>query len=269
LEEKAYNFTYRNIYIHFYKYEGGPKKLICFHGFGQQASDLKNLAARLAEHYTIYSIDLFYHGKSSWPDCEKALTKGFWNELFNAFLTYNRIDQYSLCGYSLGGKIVLSILESTVKSPKEVLLIAPDGIQTNLWYSLATYPYWMKRTFKYAVQHPGFYHRFSKILQATGILDKGIIKFANNQMSTETKRKKVYCTWLVYRKLKPDLVKVVENQRNKNIPVKVFLGKYDRMINQKKIEAFLSTLSQHKLTILPKGHNTLISDVAEYEGNIF
>lgn len=269
MKGKEHYFEYKGAKIHYLEYEGGTENMLCFHGYGQEASYYRPLAKRLRESYTIYSFDLFYHGKSEWPDCEEALTTDFLAEMILHFLDAHSIKKINLCGYSLGGKIVLSLSEKLPQLIEKILLIAPDGIKTNFWYSMATYPYWMRRLFKYSVKKPALYYSVSKILSKLKFVDKGVIRFAEKQMNTQAKRDKVYCTWLTYRRLKPDILQLAKVLNDKQIRVQICLGVYDRIVSKDSVAPLCNRLRHCNISLLEKGHNTLISDLAKNQQPIF
>ncbi len=141
-------FSYKGAELNYGLYPGGPGILLAFHGFGQSQHYFSSLATSLEKNYTVYSFDLFYHGRSHWPDSEQPLSKEFWKEMITAFLQEQQIDRFSLVGFSLGGKFVLATLEALPERTDEILFIAPDGIRTSFWYSLATYPSWARGSLK-------------------------------------------------------------------------------------------------------------------------
>lgn len=87
-------------------------------------------------------------------------------------------------------------------------------------------------------------------------------------MDTRQKRRKVYCTWLVYRHIKPDLNKVSKLLNESKVRVKIFIGTYDKIITLKSTKPLTSRLEHYDFSTLEKGHNTLIDDVAGSDGKI-
>lgn len=260
LESKIFN--YQNSILHYYKHGSGVKILICFHGFGQNALVYQSLAQRLSTKYTLYSFDLFYHGLSQWQDCEIAISPELLSEMLKAWLISEKIDCISLCGYSMGGKIVLSLVENLNVQLEKLLFIAPDGIQTHFWYNMATYPYWARSLFKYTIDHPAFFLRSVNLLGKIGVLDRGVVRFAKSQMNNAQKRRKVYCTWLTYRHIKPNIEQVAKICNDSGVDLTIYLGRYDRIISENRIKPLIRQVKNHKLYLLERGHNTLIEDVA-------
>ncbi|ELR72360.1 hydrolase, alpha/beta superfamily [Fulvivirga imtechensis AK7] len=238
--------------------------MLAFHGFGQKGSDFRPLTDVLANEYTVYCFDLFYHGRSYWNNKDEAMTKNFWADFINYFIEQHNISTFSLCGFSLGGKFALSTLESFPEKTEKLILLAPDGIKTSMWYSLATYPVAFKGYFKSMIVKP---HRFFNLLNTinkTGWLEKGISKFAATQMNTTKKRRRVYFAWVVFKELKFKLHKLGKLINDHGIEVTMYLGTYDKIITEKGMQKLLKHLNDYKLHVIKSGHNQLIENTARH-----
>src|SRR5687767_6941373 len=108
----------------FYKRIGtGSKKLLFFHGFGQDHTAFVSLAEALGNEYTCYVFDLFFHGSSVWHGVdENPLEKHEWKKIIEDILQSNDISEFSLLGYSLGAKFVFATLESFPEKIKQIIL---------------------------------------------------------------------------------------------------------------------------------------------------
>jgi pimeloyl-ACP methyl ester carboxylesterase len=257
-------FNYGPARLHYQVLGKGPAVLLAFHGFGQGHTYFEPLASVTHADYTIYSFDLFYHGESFWHDGDRPLTRSFWKEMLGEFLREKHIDRFGLTGFSLGGKFVLATLTAFPERIDEVLFIAPDGIKTSFWYSLATYPGWFRNVFRSLIVNPKPYYRLVKAMRILNLIDKGVLKFASYQMNTRRKRRQVYYAWMVFRELRFDIREVAELINAHKVRVRMFLGKYDKIITEKNMNHLLKRLKQFDLHILETGHNTLISDVADF-----
>ena len=58
--------VYRNTAIHYLSMGSGKQILIALHGYGDNAALYKVLLPSLGNRYTIYAIDLPYHGRTRW-----------------------------------------------------------------------------------------------------------------------------------------------------------------------------------------------------------
>lgn len=242
----------------------GEKVLVAFHGFGQSKAHLGALAQSLGDQYTVFVLDLFFHGSSYWSRGEQPLTKEYWREIFEKFLEDQRIDRFSLIGYSLGGKFVLAILDSLPTRIDQIFLVSPDGIKSNLWYDLATYPAWCRVIFKSFISSPNPFFLVLKLFEQLSLLDAGLLKFTRTQMNTYQGRQRVYCSWVIFRLFKFKLNRICQKINSHNIAVVIFLGKHDRVIPIQSLREFQSRLDQCEQKILDCGHSEMINQVAQY-----
>jgi pimeloyl-ACP methyl ester carboxylesterase len=238
--------------------------LLAFHGYGQTNIHFRHIAAQLSASYTTYAFDLFFHGKSIWHLKDTPLTKVFLAEMFSSFLEQKQIDRFSVMGFSMGGKIALTLLEQFPQKIEELTLIAPDGVKTSFWYSLATYPGWTKKYFRKVVISSTYFQKLALTFRRLRLVDKGIVRFAHNQMNTRQKRLRVYYSWMVFRELTFDMAHTASLVNQYQIPVSMFLGSYDRIITKKNMQVLLKKLHRHHLIILDTGHNHLLEEVASY-----
>lgn len=243
----------------FYSKEGnGPQPLLFFHGFGQDHSVLLPLAKAISSTYTCYLFDLYFHGESSWQQEETPLEKEAWKAIIARFLEENHIQQFSLAGFSLGSKLALAILEAFPERTKEIFLIAPDGIHTSFWYSLATYPRPLRRVFKSMITHPQRFFSLANALQAIGLLDKGLQRFAGSQMSTEEKRRRVYLSWVTFRRLKFDMHTLASIINRHHIATTIITGRFDKVIRSENMTRLTQHLQHHYNIVIDAGHNGLL-----------
>jgi len=243
---------------------GGPRYLLCFHGFGQNSNYYSVLHTGLAKHYTIIAFDLFFHGKSTWPDCQLPVPARFMSDMLLAFCQEKGINRFSLCAYSMGGKIALCVTELLADRIDLLLLAAPDGIHMNIWYKLATQNCFTRKLFKQVIASPALLFRILTVLTSLRILDQELAKFVRSQIRNQSKRNKVYGTWLTYRKLNPNLRHLAEVINDEKIKVLVYLGKSDQIVTIRKVQPLLSHLNSYQLVVLDSDHKSLIKDMAAY-----
>jgi len=232
-----------NVFLHYIK--TGNRPLLMFHGYGQDASVFKDLEG--------YSIDLFFHGESRWNKGEEPLEKSEWKQLIEGFLKENNIETFSLLGFSMGAKFALATLEAFPDRVKDIFLLAPDGIKTSSWYNLATYPIAFRKFFKSMISNHSRFLRIARISNKLGLIDKGVLRFVETQMDSEEKRKRVYYSWVVFRHLKFDIKKIKKLVSDNNIDMKVFVGRYDKIIKPAAMKKLTS-----RIEILDAGHNDII-----------
>lgn len=244
--------------LYFRKTGTGERTLIAFHGFGQSSHVFDTLAASVSHAYTLYVFDIFFHGNSEWGLGERPLEKGFWNRLMKKFLDEQSITSFSLLGFSMGGKFVLTTLEAFPDRVKEVFLLAPDGIKTSPWYSLATYPVSLRNVFKSMIKKPNRFHALANTAFRLGLIDKGILRFVESQMNTEEKRNRVYYAWVVFRHLTFRMGTIARVVNQHNIRLVMILGKFDKIITLKNMNTLLRKVKTYQLEIPETGHTGVI-----------
>jgi pimeloyl-ACP methyl ester carboxylesterase len=231
-----------------------------FHGFGQDNYSLHSLSRVLSNHYTAYIFDLYFHGQSTWGHGELPLEKQHWKETIQSFLEENQITVFSIVGFSLGGKFALATMEAFPEKIREMILLAPDGIKTSFWYSLATYPLLFRKIFKSMIDHHEHFLGVVKVLRALRLMDKSILKFAAFQMDSKEKRYRVYYSWVVFRRLRFNLKTIAGLINGYNIPLTVIVGQYDKVIQPRNMERLLEKIKRYEFETPAAGHTGLIAE---------
>lgn len=234
----------------------GPTPLLAFHGFGRTGADFEVLAPVLGEHHTIHAFDLHFHGKSpGYPErAEVPFTPHELAVFFSAFLDHIGSDKASLLGYSLGGRIAMSLLETMPERIGSLFLVAPDGLKPRPWYrSLASSEIgrWAYRRF---VEHPHKVHLLMDALRATGLIRPKMHRFLKGQTDSQAKRMLLRDVWLSYRMIEPDLRRVAQLAREHGIGIHLFFGAMDSVIKPELGENLSKYDQKVTTTLLPFGH---------------
>ena len=253
------SLTYKNSTLSYQKSGQGDKVLLLFHGFGQHHRTFAALTETLSAHYTLYAFDLFFHGSSQWNDGERPLEKEMWKEIMLNFQNEHKIENFSVLGFSMGGKFALATLELFPARVEHIFLLAPDGIKTSLWYSLATYPLVLREFFKSMILKPGRLHAITSTLHSLRLVDNGLLRFAESQMDTKEKRERVYYSWVVFRHLHFDMNEIADLIKRHSTKLTLLVGKHDKIITARNMQALLRHLSDFQLEILDTGHSGVIA----------
>ena len=261
-------FNFKNSTLHYTTLGNGPQNLLMFHGFGQDNNSYHALSNVLSSQYTAYIFDLYFHGESRWGYGEAPLEKTHWKETLEGFMQKTGVQNFSLAGFSLGGKFALATLEAFPEKTKGIILLAPDGIKTSFWYSLATYPLFFRKIFKSMVYHPNRFQTVVRVLHMWGVMDKGLLKFAEFQMNSEEKRQRVYLSWVVFRRLGVDLKKVAALINQYRIPLTIIVGQYDKVIQPKNMEPLLKLVDHYTFETPEVGHTGLVAESGVYFKNL-
>lgn len=254
-----HTLTYKNSILSYLQSGHGEKVLLLFHGFGQHHRAFASLTETLATDYTLYAFDLFFHGNSQWNEDEQPLEKEMWKEIMVNFLHEHRINRFSVLGFSLGGKFALATLELFPAQVEHIFLLAPDGVKTSFWYSLATYPLLLREFFKSMILKPGRLHAITSTLHGLHLVDNGLLRFAESQMETQEKRERVYYSWVVFRHLQFDMKNIADLIISHAIKLIMIVGKHDKIITTQNMQRLLRHLQDYQLEILDTGHNGVIA----------
>lgn len=251
---------YKNSLIGYYRFGEGPEILLCFHGYGEKAGAFEFLAKYAGSQYTIYAIDLPYHGSTDWkeglPFEEKDL-----EEIVKSILSTKpsaQVIRFTLLGFSLGGRVALSLYQSRPDWIAKMILLAPDGLKVNFWYWLSTQTRLGNKFFAFTLKHPGWFFGFLKLFNSIGLVNSSIFKFVNYYIGNEEVRNLLYARWTALRKLKPDLSKIKTHIRERGTPVNLVYGQHDRIILSSVGEKFRKGIEkQCRISVIPSGHQVL------------
>ncbi len=245
-------------------YGHGPLPILAFHGFGRTGADFEVLEKELGDRCTLYAFDLHFHGQSpGYPErADEPFTPKELATYFMAFADKLSAPKVGLLGYSLGGRIVLSLLEQMPEQIERVFLAAPDGLKTRPWYRGLAASRVGRMLYKRFVAKPRVTHAILKSLRAMRLMNERMYRFLMGQTDSHTKRQLVHDVWLSYRLIEPDLARVAANAAEHHVPVHVFFGSHDRVIRP----MFGTNLTKHaprQITQqeLPLGHALLTPEL--------
>ncbi|GAB3642060.1 alpha/beta fold hydrolase [Spirosoma arcticum] len=258
-------FDYEGNRLAYHKVGHGPATLVGFHGFGQTGHVFYPLNETAGHRFTIFAIDLFFHGDSRYTS-NQLLTKTGWQRLMAAFLEAHRIGRFSLIGFSLGGRFALSTVEAFADRLDQLILIAPDGITHNVWYRLATTTSAGRWLFRHGLRHLSALDQLGHALVWAGLLNRTAMRFAELSLSTSTQRTLVYRVWTQFRLIYPDLDVASASLTKHSVRVRFFTGAFDRIVPGAFILPLTDQLQRYELTVLKTGHNHLIELMANELG---
>jgi len=245
--------------LHYLCYGTGPKLLIAFHGYGNSAALFAPFASFIGQEYRLYSIDLPHHGRSEW-EAGSQLQKSELATLANNLMNETGTTQCSLMGYSIGGRVCLSIVGQIPDKIEKVLLLAPDGLVFNPLYYFATKNFAGKRLFRNFLTDPKRYLKYINWLRDKNYISASRYNFGMNYLGSAGDREFLLKVW-------PDLSALVPNSRSlraaitrHNIPINIFMGEYDKVIPVKHAAQFKKGLSTVSVHIMQKGHRVFDQD---------
>ena len=250
----SHSFHFANGKIHYLKAGDGSKLLVAIHGYGNDASMFLPLRAFLNEEYTLVCIDLPHHGESFWDE-NTLFSMEDMRLLLDELMKENGVKKISLLGYSMGGRVCLSLLENMPEVMEHCVLVASDGLVFNLFYFFATHTSLGKVLLQRFVNHPQNYIRLIKWLRKRKWLDVARFTFMMNYVNSKEERAFLNKVWPSMSLFIPYNKKKIERIVMKHhISITIFSGDYDRIIPPKHALKFKQVVSSCRLVMLEKGH---------------
>lgn len=248
--------TYKNSGIHYCRWGTGTKLLLCLHGFGEAARSFGVFGPFLSKEYTIIAVDLPLHGETQWNDGLLFTVEDIATIIDHIPDTYNR--NFSLMGYSMGGRVALQLYQHLPGRVEELILIAPDGIKINMWYRFATQNKLGNLLFKRIMQRPGFFFGVTNLLRKSGTINIGVYNYVHTHLQNADLRMRLYNIWTTMRRIKPDIPQIKSLIKTNTTKVLLVYGRYDRVIRYTTGEQFTTGIEKScRLHIIDSGHRLL------------
>ncbi|SNT30168.1 Pimeloyl-ACP methyl ester carboxylesterase [Ekhidna lutea] len=241
--------------LHYSIYPGGERILLAFHGFGQDNKIFESWSKTLGDDYTIYAFDIFYHGKSSRD--YGNLTKNEWAQYLQKFLQNENIKEFTIVGFSLGGRFAISSALSFPTQTQELILIAPDGVFLTIWFKLATNPStrWL---FKYFMLNPKKLEQLLRFNDKYKIVSSYLRDFVQKELGNPENRKRVYISWNHFKTLGYGKKQLAKEFKTAQFKRRIILGEKDHIIKPAKILPIIKTMGEFEVDILPMKHHQLV-----------
>ncbi len=245
--------------IHYSHYGNGANTIVCLHGYGENASSFTFLHEHLPMGYRMIAIDLPYHGDTLWKEKREFTHVDLMYILEEIMRGLNIKERnFSIMGYSLGGRIALSLLEHNPARIFKIVLLAPDGMKVNFWYWLATQTYLGTRLFRFTMKKPAWLLLSLQFADRFKFVNKSVTKFTRVYVGDATARMELFNRWICLRRFKPELKKIHDIILQKKIIVKILYGKHDRIILSKRSEDFREGLNGLcEVVLIDAGHQLL------------
>jgi len=250
---------YKNSTIGYLRIDGGKQLAFCFPGFGEPSESFSIFNGYL-KNYTLIALDLPFQGTTDWQEGLDIAPEQFW-EILQLIKTQENFfdkDPIALIGYSLGGRLALTMLENYSDKISFTHLIASDGLKINFWYRMVSQTHLGNKIFKFTIHHPGWFINSVSLMKRMRLINKTSEKLVSNYLHNAVVRKQVYDVWTAFRYFKPNLkkIKLIINKQEK--PVKIVMGRFDKVIPPRLGQKFQYGIEEYStLTIIESGHQIL------------
>lgn len=252
--------------MYYRKFGSGPRHILAFHGFGRDSRQFAVLEEFIGSTYTIISFDLFFHGHGTFEDpSPEQVEKGLYPQdlylLMEELFKKEHINRFSVAGFSIGARFALTLVHLFPEKAEEVFLFAPDGLEERYLYRFATRHFFGKYLFRMTLRDPSMLRRLLTNLRKWNILDPGAIYFIRYYLDDPEHRKRLYNTWMFLRYIYVAPAKVQHIINSRRIKLRLFMGKYDRVIRLKGGKNFISKIKEGELVIADTGHSLMSRQV--------
>ena len=276
-------YPLRNSRIHYRHWGTGPRLVFAFHGYGESAASFTFLGEAIGVDFTLVAIDLPFHGQTEWNDglffdpgdlsvvlhgIEAALasTQPAPGDPAVMPLTTDPVSPSApylpgwwLLGYSMGGRIALQLLQDSPQLIDKLVLLAPDGLKLNPWYWLSTQTRPGNILFRATMRRPGWFFLLLRLGNALQLVNPSVYKFTVQYINDDRVRQELYTRWTTMRGFRPRLAVIAAIIRERQLPVRLVYGSYDRIIRWESGEKFRKRgiAATCHLTLLSTGHQLL------------
>lgn len=244
--------------LYYLKMGAGKKILLAFHGYGNNAALFTPFEKYLSADYTILSFNLPYHGGHVWNGAELSIND--LEVLLQHIQQQYLVDKVSLIGYSLGGRICLTITEHFPCMIEKVVLLSSDGMTFNPFYLFTTRTFLGKKMFLHLVDNPGMYLAILAVLKWLKLIREALYVFICNHLKTKADREFLLNVWCTTSAMRPHRNRLKMEVEKHDIPIWVYAGKSDSIIPVKHARRFVKKIKTAQMVILKCGHRTINVD---------
>ena len=216
----------RNSSISYYRFGSGERVVIAIHGYSNDAQMFDLLEEDLKNNFTFICIDLPLHGHTRWN--KDLLTPKKLQDIIDQILNKENLPKtYWLLGFSLGGRVALSIYQFAPNKVKRLILLAPDGLYTNWWNKFWVQTYIGNRTIAFFLKRPKSAMKLLNWYKKNHLINHKIYCFAQGLLSSKREGKLLYKRWKLMLKMRPSLHKIGNLITQYQTPVSLVFGKAD------------------------------------------
>jgi pimeloyl-ACP methyl ester carboxylesterase len=247
------------------------KAIIALHGFARPCEDHLVWKEVWPEPRRMISIHLAHHGRSAPRSKSLSEDAALPPDLFLQALQEIAVqegchsDGMDLIGYSIGGRIAMSLLVLSPTQWERVVLLAPDGLKKALFYDLTVHTIWGRWLWMTLDRHADRVNGSIHWLSQRKLLPKHLAQFALFHTETHEMRMMVWKGWRAHRLFWPslkDLARAMESGPADGMHL--FFGERDKVIPpsnamalKKRVNNRLNHVNFH---VLPSGHAMLRED---------
>ncbi|MEM1323913.1 MAG: alpha/beta hydrolase [Bacteroidota bacterium] len=251
----THQFTIRDAALRYTRFGAGEKLLIAFHGYGDLGGQVfEQLEEGLGGRYTVCAPDLPWHGQTQWPEASFDLED--MRALVGHIVREEGQRRFELMGHSFGSRLLLCLLSEFIDQVDRLHLLAPDGLRRVIAYDWLP-PRWMRRTLIRSLSSPNWLLTLQEGLFRLGLQPKASYNFVRYNLGVPERRERLFRFWMSLDSFRLAVQPTRALIKAKELPIDLYMGRYDRIILLKYGEAYIEGLPKARLQVLEKGHQVI------------
>lgn len=234
----------------------GEETVVCLHGHGRSSDDFHFLENRGVR---VISIDLFFHKDSLIPLERVDSNPVKWPEIqpvFEKIFAQEGADRFHILAFSQGGRFALLLLSHLPERIRTFTLIAPDGLNNRSFYNWSSRQKIFRMLFHRWQRKPHKLQAVADLAVKLKLMRPKVRDFVYHFSSDPATMKRASQTWMAFRKLQPDPQETGKIVRERQIPFRIIMGKYDQVIRPQQALLFLKNAGlPQEIIEIENGHD--------------
>ena len=186
------------------------KVVVAFHGFGRPMEEMGNYLPLYTPDTAMLSVGIAHQNGSTVPPSSSGAPILEPITLEQALTSWLRELEVGHCevhllGYSLGGRLVLTLFERNPKLWAGLVLLAPDGFKKNALYRFAVDTSVGRAAWKWVDRHAEAVRSLVRFLRRIRLIPAHLEHFALHHTQDHDMRQLVANTWKTHRLFWPSL----------------------------------------------------------------
>lgn len=255
-----YFFAHSLAKVCYYKFGSGANVLLCFHGLGMHGKQFHCLAQELGDEFTFYGFDLFFHKETALMDnslenIKYGLSPKVFATFIEDFCMENRIEKFSVMGYSMGTFYGAVLLEHLPQYVERAFFIAPSFLKVKPMLKFLSANKFGNLLFeKLALSENGLYNlvRFVKTIR---VLDGKSAEILWKEIATPQLRFNLYANITYLKHLKINISSLSKKSNALNIPLYFIFGKEDKAVSPNLSAKVIKNFATARVFIASQGHD--------------
>ncbi|MFT3904303.1 MAG: alpha/beta hydrolase [Niabella sp.] len=255
------SIQYKKTTITYWLIGNGSVPVFCIHGYAGNGK-MFSVPKVLDEQYTFIALDMPFHGNTVWDEGPIVKVTDM-QQILSLILQqcgFPLFTKYMLLGHSMGARISLALYQSRPALVSKLILVAPDGLNMNFWYWLATQTKIGNRFFRFVLTKANALPRIINLYKKLGLIGSKPAKQLANYYHDEAQRKQLYQIWTAFCEFRPNKNILSQLIKQHNTPVRLLYGRCDFIIPIKPGKKFAARLpEQCTISIVSQGGHQLIT----------